>query len=206
MGGIFGMKTKLNIDAAAGLAVAFFLTGCGSTGTPDAPEIDVPQPNGFPLPTHTQLPIDRSKAEAGNPEAQFNLGLQHDIAGQSVTAAEWYQKAADSGLAEAQFNLALMLEKGTGVKKDIPLAAMYYERAAQKGLVKARYNLALMLAEGRGVLEDDQAAAAWMKKAADQGYAMVFAGSRKFTCGRTILRGPVLCARHREGAGSRTSL
>ena len=165
------MNTNMNMCATTGLAVAFLLAGCGSMGTTETSEIVIPPPNGFPRPIDTPPPIDQSKAEAGDPIAQFNLALQHDNAGQSVTAAEWYRKAADSGLAQAQFNYALMLEKGAGVQQDIPLAAMYYERAAKQGLVEARYNLALMLAEGRGVLEDDQAAAAWMKRAADQGYS-----------------------------------
>jgi hypothetical protein len=178
MDGIFSMKTNLNICVATGLTVAFFLTGCGSTGTPDAPEIIVPQPNGFPLPTNIQPPIDRSKAASGNPEAQFNLGLQHDIAGQLVTAAEWYQKAADTGLAEAQFNLALMLEKGTGVKMDIPLAAMYYVpkddaeaakwflRAAENLHMDAQYYTGLCYAHGDGVEQDLVQAYKWLNLAA----------------------------------------
>ncbi len=119
-------------------------------------------------PTH--LEGDLNKAKAGNANAQFNLALKHDMAGEMASAAEWYRKAADSGLKQAQFNYALMLEKGNVIKKDAAMAAEYYERAAKQGLMEARYNLALMLAEGRGVLEDDQAAAAWMKRAADQGY------------------------------------
>jgi TPR repeat protein len=159
------MKTNLNICAAAGLTVAFLLVGCGST------EIVMTPPKGFRHPTDVPTAIDQNKAEAGDRVAQFNLALKHDIAGQSASAAEWYQKAADSGLAQAQFNYALMLEKGIAGKQDTLLAVKYYKLAAQQGLVEARYNFALMLAEGRGVLEDDQVAAQWMKRAADQGYA-----------------------------------
>jgi TPR repeat protein len=165
------MKTNLNICAAAGLTVAFLLAGCGSTDGGGSSEIVIPLPNGFQHPADVPSPIERNKAEAGDPISQFNLALKHDAAGQSATAAEWYLKAADAGLAQAQFNYAWMLEKGIAGKQDTPLAALYYERAARQGLVEARYNFALMLAEGRGVLEDDQAAAQWMKRAADQGYA-----------------------------------
>ena len=165
------MKTNLNICAAAGLTVAFLLVGCGSTGETATSKIVIPPLNGFPHPADVPSPIERNKAEAGDPISQFNLALKHDAAGQSATAAEWYLKAADAGLAQAQFNYAWMLEKGIAGKQDTPLAVVYYERAARQGLVEARYNFALMLAEGRGVLEDDQAAAQWMKRAADQGYA-----------------------------------
>ena len=170
-GQYFAMKTNLSICVAAGLTVAFLLAGCGSTDGGGTTEIVVSPPNGFPHPADVPSPIEQNKAEAGDPVAQFHLALKHDIAGQSATAAAWYQKAADSGLAQAQFNYALMLEKGVAGKQDTPLAVVYYERAAQQGLVEARYNFALMLAEGRGVLEDDQAAATWMKRAADQGYS-----------------------------------
>ena len=78
---------------------------------------------------------------------------------------------AKAGNAIAQFNYALMLEKGAGVRQNIPLAAKYYEKAADAGLPQAQFNYALMLAEGRrGVLEDDKTAVEWMKRAADQGY------------------------------------
>lgn len=164
------MNTNMNMCATTGLAVAFLLAGCGSMGTTGTSEIVIPPTNGFSRPIDTPPPIDQSKAEAGDSVAQFNLALKHDMAGQLAMAAEWYRKAADSGLKQAQFNYALMLEKGAGVQQDVPLAAMYCERAAKQGLMEARYNLALMLAEGRGVLEDDKAAAAWMKRAADQGY------------------------------------
>ncbi len=164
------MKTHLNLYAIVGLATAFLLAGCGSTATTGTTGIVIPPPDGFPHPADTPGPVTQNKAEAGDPVAQFNLALKHDIAGQPQMAAEWYRKAAETGLAQAQFNYALMLEKGAGVEQNFPRAAEFYEHAAKQGLVEARYNLALMLAEGRGVLEDDQAAAAWMKRAADQGY------------------------------------
>ena len=164
------MKTNLNICATAGLTVAFLLAGCGSTGEIATSKIVIPPPNGFPHPTELPTAIDQNKAEAGDPISQFNLALKHDAAGQSATAAEWYHKAADSGLAQAQFNYALMLEKGIAGKQDTPLAVVYYERAARQGLVEARYNFALMLAEGRGVQQDLVEAYAWAARAARQGH------------------------------------
>ncbi len=164
------MNTTIHMCAATGLVAMFFLAGCGSMGKTEPSEVVVPPATSFPNPADVPTAIDQNKAAAGDSVAQCNLALKHDMAGQLAMAAEWYRKAADSGLKQAQFNYALMLEKGAGVQQDVPLAAMYCERAAKQGLMEARYNLALMLAEGRGVLEDDKAAAVWMKRAADQGY------------------------------------
>jgi hypothetical protein len=160
------MNTNMNMCATTGLAVAFLLAGCGSTGTTESPL------KGSSNPAVMPTAIEQTKAEAGGPIAQFNLALKYENAGQKTSEAKWYKKAADAGLPQAQFNYAMMLEKkGAGVRQNIPLAAKYYERAAKQGLAKACHNLALMLAEGRhGVLEDDKTAVEWMKRAADQGY------------------------------------
>jgi len=63
----------------------------------------------------------RKKAEAGDAEAQFNLGGMY-AQGTSVEmdgkeAIKWYRKAADQGVAEAQFNLGLMYRVGPQRKK-----------------------------------------------------------------------------------------
>ncbi len=51
-------------------------------------------------------------ADAGNAQAQFNLGVMY-VQGEGVPkddakAVKWYQKAAAQGHADAQFNLAAM--------------------------------------------------------------------------------------------------
>jgi S1-C subfamily serine protease len=64
----------------------------------------------------------RAKADKGDAEAQFNLGLMY-ANGRGVTkdeaeAVKWYRKAADQGLADAQVNLGTMYWLGNGVVKD----------------------------------------------------------------------------------------
>jgi hypothetical protein len=64
----------------------------------------------------------KAKAEAGDADAQYNLGAMYDF-GQGVEqdfkeAVKWYRKAADQGLAEAQFNLGMMYDQGQGVEQD----------------------------------------------------------------------------------------
>ena len=64
--------------------------------------------------------------------AIFNLGcyLSKD---DSVKAAEYYEKAANLGHAKAQINLGVCYELGTGVPKDVDLAAQWYRKAADQG-------------------------------------------------------------------------
>src|SRR4051795_1066677 len=61
-------------------------------------------------------------ATAGDPQAQYNLGLLY-ARGQGVTqdyaqAAQWYEKAAVQGVPAAQYNLGVMYANGQGVAAD----------------------------------------------------------------------------------------
>ena len=61
-------------------------------------------------------------AQAGDPEAQFHLGLMHDF-GKGVQldhakAAALYRKAAEQGHADAQYHLAVSYDDGEGVPQD----------------------------------------------------------------------------------------
>lgn len=77
------------------------------------------------------------KAEAGDAEAQFNLGVIYD-SGDGVPqdyqeAAKWFSMAAEQGLAVAQHNLALMYARGEGVPLDYVLAYKWCNLAASQG-------------------------------------------------------------------------
>lgn len=77
------------------------------------------------------------KAEAGDAEAQFNLGVIYDT-GDGVPqdyheAAKWFSMAAEQGLAVAQHNLALMYARGEGVPLDYVLAYKWCNLAASQG-------------------------------------------------------------------------
>src|SRR5512142_791899 len=61
-------------------------------------------------------------AEAGDPHAQYNLGLLY-ARGQGVAqnyqqAVSWYRKAAEQGVAAAQYNLGVIYANGQGVAAD----------------------------------------------------------------------------------------
>jgi uncharacterized protein len=80
---------------------------------------------------------DKTRAQAGDRAAQFNLGLIYHK-GQGIKqdykqAFVWYSKAAESGHAYAQNNLGFMYNKGEGVIKDYVQAHKWMNIASQNG-------------------------------------------------------------------------
>jgi len=115
------------------------------------------------------------QAEAGNPQAEFNLGLVY-LQGDGtpkdpVKAATWLEKSALQGYAEAQFRLGRMYARGEGVPADPAKALGWIERAAGQGHAEAQFHLAGMYARGEGIPADPAKAVEWMEKAAIQGHA-----------------------------------
>jgi len=114
-------------------------------------------------------------AEAGNPEAEFNLGLVYlqgdGTRKDAAKAAAWFERSALQGYAEAQFRLGRMYARGEGVSTDPAKSFGWIERAAGQGYAEAQFDLAGMYARGEGVLPDPAKAVEWMEKAAAQGHA-----------------------------------
>jgi TPR repeat protein len=83
----------------------------------------------------------RLKAEAGDPEAQYDwgeryydgLGLPQDYG----LAAEWFHYAAEQGHAQAQCNLGMMYFIGRGVPQDACEAYKWIQLSARQGNPKA---------------------------------------------------------------------
>ena len=115
----------------------------------------------------------RPLAEAGNIEAQLNLGALYDIGGgvpkDRAQAAAWYRRAAEGGHAQAAVNLAVMYEAGSGVPQSLAESARWFRKSAELGHVRAQYYYALMCEEGNGIPQDYPEAAKWYRAAADQG-------------------------------------
>lgn len=92
----------------------------------------------------------RSKAEAGNAYAQYNLAICYRFGcgvKQNLTEAlKWYRKSARQGFSPAIHNLAICYEKGLGTPQDIPEAMRWYRFAANQGdtdsqlLLSVHYN------------------------------------------------------------------
>jgi TPR repeat protein len=76
------------------------------------------------------LRIWMETAEAGDPEAMTVVGeiYERGLEGNPdfVTAASWYQKAADKGYSRAYFSLGSLYEQGLGVEQDKLKALNFY--------------------------------------------------------------------------------
>ena len=111
------------------------------------PETDFePEETNAPVQALTPL-IDalRVRAEAGDAEAQFNLGVLYNngdgVPQDDAEAVRWYRLAADQGYADAQYNLGVMYATGEGVPQDDAEALRWYRLAADQGHAGAQHNL-----------------------------------------------------------------
>ncbi|WCT73386.1 SPOR domain-containing protein [Sphingomonas naphthae] len=111
----------------------------------------------------------RPDADAGVPEAQFNLGQAYKL-GRGVTmnlaeAEKWYRKSAQLGFADAQDLLGLMLFR-QGDRKE---AMMWIEKSAARGEPRAMYVLGTAKFNGDFAAKDWPGAYALMTKASAAG-------------------------------------
>jgi len=126
------------------------------------------------------LETTTSRAEGGDAQAQFSLGIKfaHDGAAQDFAqAAQWYLKAADQNHALAQFNLGVMYARGQGVRRDDKQSMVWIRKAAHLGDAGAQYNLGMRthrtsMGEVEGNAGESRIEAyKWLRLAAAQGYA-----------------------------------
>jgi hypothetical protein len=117
----------------------------------------------------------RKRAEAGDPQAQFELGRACEegtgASQDDALAMEWFRKAAEHGSAQAQNSLGVMYAQGRGVQRDKEEAVRWYRKAAKQGLSEAMYNVAIAYYNGEGVGGDMNHAYTWMMGAARKGVA-----------------------------------
>jgi len=87
----------------------------------------------------------QSKADRGNADAQFLLGLRYangvGEAQDYPRAFEWYFKAAEQSHVLAQFNIGVMYTHGQGVLPDEGQAQIWFGRAARQQDAGAEYYL-----------------------------------------------------------------
>ena len=120
--------------------------------------------------------IARAKrdAEAGNANAQFNLGCCYangtGVAKDMREAIKWYKRAAEAGNNNAQYNLGNFYKNGEGVAVNKSEAFKWYKLAAEKGDVGAQCSLGYCYEKGIGVAVDMFKAFKWYKRSADAGY------------------------------------
>ena len=115
----------------------------------------------------------RPLAEAGDPQAQHNLGVMYyngrGVERNFTEAAKWFRRAAERGIAEAQSSLGYMYQKGEGVTQDYAQSTRWYRQAAEQGFGWAQYSLGAAYAAGEGVRQDMAEGARWYRQAAAQG-------------------------------------
>ena len=146
----------------------------GLAAPPDQPPLLPPPALTATLqPQNPALRPLRQQAEAGNADAQFNLGIAW-INGSAGTvdyekARYWWEKAAAQGQRIAQYNLGVLYDEGRSVSQDYRLAAQWYRKAAQQGFISAQYNLGNLYRDGKGVPQNAYIARDWQEKAAAQG-------------------------------------
>lgn len=125
--------------------------------------------------------VIQTRADAGDAEAQFSLGLKYstDAEGEGQDypqAARYYQLAAEQNHALAQFNLAVMYLEGQGVEQDAAAAETWMKRAAQQGDAGAQFNLGMTHCRASfdrkpvNAAESRIEAYKWFQLAAAQGY------------------------------------
>jgi tetratricopeptide (TPR) repeat protein len=115
--------------------------------------------------------IWRPLAEAGDANAQFNLGQAYRL-GRGVqldlnAAKTWFERAADSGHVDAQTTLGLLYyqngEREQGLK--------WLKRAADQGEARALLVYGTALFNGDGVAQDRVLGYAYVNRAASEGLA-----------------------------------
>ena len=105
-------------------------------------------------------------AEAGDADAQFNLGTRHaqgqGVATSDTLAVQWLRRAADQGHTRARLNLGMMYLRGRGVAEDPEAATDWFRLAAADGYPDAMHNLGAAYANGTGVMRDAARAYMWL--------------------------------------------
>jgi TPR repeat protein len=122
-----------------------------------------------------QVNAIKAKAEKGDAEAQYNLGVYYDngqgVAKDEIEAVNWYRKAAEQNNVSAQYNLGVSYAFGQGVAKNELEAVKWFRKAADQNHAAAQYNLGFCYLNGRGLAKDGVEAVKWYRRAAEQNYA-----------------------------------
>ena len=163
------MTTSMTRRLLGGMLVVLLVSGvaCKQSSSVQAPAQTETAPTA-----PTDVAALRVKANAGDADAQFNLGVWynfgHGVPQDSAQAVAWIRKAADQGLVGAQFNLGNAYRDGHGVPQDyveahkwINLAASRASAADQKRYAEARDSLAKLMTPAQ-LAEAQKLASAWL--------------------------------------------
>ena len=131
----------------------------------------------------TALDNWRPLAEAGNANAQFNLGMMYGrgdgVAQDYATAARWFTSAAEQDHVQAQARLGAMYARGLGVPQDDAAAVRWLTRAAEQHHAQSQYDLGVLYANGQGVSQDYSQAYFWFTVAGLQNFYPAIEGQQE---------------------------
>ena len=114
-----------------------------------------------------------AKANAGNAEAQYQLGNAYNYGGEVrrdyAQALIWYRKGAEQGNADSEFELGGLYHFGHGVPPDDAQAFTWIMKAAEQGHLDAEFFISTCYKVGWGVAPDETQSVLWLRKAAERG-------------------------------------
>jgi len=127
-------------------------------------------PTATDEPRHALLRRWLPRAEAGDPEGQYTIGLMQVLGKGGVTknvesGLLWLKMSAAQGFAEAEVELGVAYKFSNDVKADPAEARRWFERAAKRGNARAQLLLGVTLDDAK----DHVGAAHWYMQAALQG-------------------------------------
>ncbi len=100
-----------------------------------------------------------ANARKGDATARYWVGFRYQtgygIPIDHVSAAFWYEKAAQQGHAESQVSLGDMYHMGQGVAQDDQAAQCWYEKAIDQGNKNAEAKLHMLSKMGKTFLPSD---------------------------------------------------
>lgn len=112
----------------------------------------------------------RERADAGDPEAQYRMGLAYLERENLGRARRWLQRAVEAGYGDAAFELGRMHLEGVGVPPSPADALPWFARGAESGSAAAMCRLAEMKFTRRGTEVDEDAARDWLLASARAGH------------------------------------
>lgn len=111
----------------------------------------------------------QQKVEAGDRNAQNELGIIAEDNHDYREAFKWFQLAANRGLSGAQVSLGFFYEMGLGTEKDMGHAAHWYSLAAAQGDPDGEFDMAMCYLHGEGFEQDQTLAREWFSSALSHG-------------------------------------
>ena len=137
-----------------------------------------PIPTAAPTPPMDPAHELRTRAEAGNADAQYQLAMtcpnsgdfaNRDDSNEVQEMIRWLKQSAEQGHPKAQHDLAFCYEYGKGVTKDDAEAVKWHRKAATQGNASSSSEVGRHYLHGFGVPQDAAEAAKWYRQAAIDG-------------------------------------